>query len=151
MEASTLEALPSGRSTVPHRDDNSNASRILSVPIRLHTHGGSKLIETQDGRNSRLATRPDRALIKALVRAHHWLDKLDAGRASSIFELADQEGCHARYVRNVFKLAFLAPDITEAILEGRQPAHLTLADLIRTELPASWSAQRALVGFSPRY
>jgi hypothetical protein len=39
---------------------------------------------------------------------------------------------------------------TEAILDGRQPAHLTLADLIRTKLPASWSAQRALLGFSPR-
>jgi len=87
---------------------------------------------------------------KALVRANHWLDKLDAGQANSTFELADQESCHVRYVRNVLKLAFLAPDITEAILDGRQPALLTLADLIRAELPASWPAQRALLGFSPR-
>ena len=99
---------------------------------------------------SPLWVRCDRALIKALVRAHHWRDKLDAGQADSTFELADQEGCHVRYVRNVLKLAFLAPDITGAILEGRQPAHLTLADLVRAELPASWSAQRALLGFSPR-
>jgi site-specific DNA recombinase len=45
------------------------------------------------------------------------------------------------------KLAFLAPDIAVAILDGRQPAHLALADLIRVDMPDTWSAQRRLLGF----
>ena len=66
-----------------------------------------------------------------------------AGRARSIGEIARREHLTARHVRRVMRLAFLAPRIVEAIVEGRQPADLsTLAMTQRIELPPLWSAQQ---------
>jgi site-specific DNA recombinase len=109
--------------------------------------GRISTIETVDGQGGMLGSRPDRSLIKALVRAHDWRDRLESGTANSTADLAEQEGCHVRYVRNILKLAFLAPNITEAILAGRQPRHLALADLIRADIPDAWSTQRTLLGW----
>ncbi len=65
------------------------------------------------------------------------------GRARSIGEIARREHLTARHVRRVMRLAFLAPRIVEAIVEGRQPADLsTLAMTQRIELPPLWSAQQ---------
>lgn len=55
--------------------------------------------------------------------------------------IAAEAGLHRRYVGRVIQMAFLAPDITEAILEGRQPPHLTLEALMN-ELPGDWGRQR---------
>lgn len=51
------------------------------------------------------------------------------------------------YHRSLAQLAFLAPDIQTAILEGRQPAGLTLESLLDKTLPVAWSDQRARLGF----
>jgi hypothetical protein len=52
-----------------------------------------------------------------------------------------------RYVTRILRLAYLAPDIIEAILAGRQPCELTLACLLMTELPLDWHAQREALRF----
>ena len=66
-----------------------------------------------------------------------------AGEFSSIRQIADREHSDERYVARVLKLAFLAPDLTAAILDGRQPAPLTADVLIKmSDLPCSWAAQR---------
>ena len=55
----------------------------------------------------------------------------------------DREGLTVRYVGRLIRLAFLAPDIVESVVEGRQPTTLTAEALTRRiELPLSWSAQR---------
>jgi hypothetical protein len=100
-----------------------------------------------DGKCAPVSSCPDRSLIKALVRAHEWRDRLEAGTANSTSDLAAQEGCHVRYIRSILKLAFLAPDLTAAILAGRQPRHLALADFVRADIPDTWPAQRTLLGF----
>ena len=52
-------------------------------------------------------------------------------------------------LRRIVRLAYLAPDITTAILDGRQPANLTAARLSQTsELPLAWSEQRRALGFA---
>jgi hypothetical protein len=51
------------------------------------------------------------------------------------------------YLRRVLGCAFLAPDIIEAILDGRQPADLTVKTLSRRNLPLDWAKQRAQLGF----
>ena len=88
----------------------------------------------------------DRAIAKAVVRAHTWLDALLAGDVSSLDELAAREGQDRRYVRRILRLAFLPPDLTEAFLEGTQPPHLTVSELIEADLPLEWSEQRRLLG-----
>ena len=72
----------------------------------------------------------DETLIKALVRAHGWRRRIETGQAKSITDLAEQEGVTVAYVCRLLPLTCLAPDIVEAIPDGRQPKGLRLADLL---------------------
>jgi site-specific DNA recombinase len=51
------------------------------------------------------------------------------------------------YERRLLRLAFLAPDIQQAILAGLQPRSLNLEQLIHSDLPSAWPAQRRALGF----
>jgi ParB-like chromosome segregation protein Spo0J len=85
--------------------------------------------------------RRDDTLIKALVRAHRWRRKIESGQAKSIADLAEQEGVTDAYVCRLLPLTCLAPDIVEAILDGRQPKGLRLAEMLGNG-PLTWEAQR---------
>jgi ABC-type nitrate/sulfonate/bicarbonate transport system substrate-binding protein len=88
----------------------------------------------------------DGTLIKALSRAWRWQQLLDAGAYGSIAEMADKEGINRPYLSRTIRLALLAPDIVEAILNGTQPATLQLAHL-EQPFPIDWEAQRTAFGF----
>ena len=90
--------------------------------------------------------RPDETLIKALVRAHRWRRRIESGRAKSITDLAEQEGVTDAYVCRLLPITCLAPDIVEAILDGRQPKGLRLADMLGNG-PVSWEEQRRAFAF----
>jgi site-specific DNA recombinase len=107
---------------------------------------GAELRLVVEGHDSP-TSKADPALLKAVVRAHRWFDELVYGRAASLAEIAQRAGVTARYVRRLLRLAFLAPDIVEAIAEGRQPAELTVQRLTYTTLPAEWAAQKEALGF----
>jgi hypothetical protein len=85
--------------------------------------------------------RPDETLIKALVRAHRWRRRIESGRAKSITDLAEQERVTDAYVCRLLPLTCLAPDIVEAILDGRQSKGLRLAELLGNG-PLAWEEQR---------
>lgn len=80
-------------------------------------------------------------LIQAVVRAHIWVRSLIDGTYRSIDELAQAVSVHPKIVRSGIRLAFLAPDITTAILNGEQPRNMSLADF-KMEIPVSWPKQR---------
>ena len=80
------------------------------------------------------------ALIGAIVKSRGWLDRILRGEAASQRDLAAQEGYDERYVSRLLPLAFLSPEITEAVLEGTQPEHWSL-DTLR-KVPLDWSEQR---------
>ncbi len=66
-----------------------------------------------------------------------------------IGDIAESEGVHHSYVSRLIRLAFLSPEITIAILDGRQPLGLTAAKLMQvSRLPLEWRAQRQALGFS---
>jgi hypothetical protein len=93
-------------------------------------------------------TRPDPVLIKAVVRANRWFALLREGAVGSITELAEKEKVQRSYASRLLTLAFLAPDITEAILDGRQPIDLSLDRLLAAmPLPLSWEDQRRALRF----
>ncbi len=73
----------------------------------------------------------DPILLKAIARARGWFDDLVTGRALSLAAIAAREGITDRYVSHLLPLAFLAPDIVEAISVGRQPVGLTVEALVR--------------------
>ena len=69
-------------------------------------------------------------------------------KALSITDIANAEKLPRTYVGSVIPFAFLAPDITEAILNGTQPIDLNLDRLINATLPLDWVEQRTLLGFN---
>lgn len=71
------------------------------------------------------ARHPKAALIKAVARAYGWYDNVIQGKALDMRSLARQAGLTERYIGKIFACAFLAPDIIESILDGRQPPDLT--------------------------
>jgi ParB-like chromosome segregation protein Spo0J len=90
-------------------------------------------------------SRRDEILIKALVRAHRWRRQIESGRAKSITDLAEQEGVTDAYACRLLPLACLAPDIVEAILDGRQPKGLRLVEMLGN-VSMRWEEQRGSWG-----
>jgi hypothetical protein len=115
----------------------------IRVPIRLQRRGGRKLVMAPEGvAMPKPKPRPDETLIKALVRAHRWRRRIESGQAKSITDLAEQEGVTDAYVCRLLPLTCLAPDIVEAMLDGRQPRGLRLAEMLGNG-PLAWEEQRA--------
>jgi hypothetical protein len=85
--------------------------------------------------------RRDETLVKALVRANRWRRRIESGQAKSITDLSEQEGVTVAYVCRLLPLTCLAPDIVEAILDGRQPKGLRLAEMLGNG-PMVWEEQR---------
>jgi hypothetical protein len=122
----------------------------IHLPIRLRRRGRRKLIMTPEGSGAP-TPKPsrDETLIKALVRAHRWRRRVESGQARSITDLAEHEGVTVAYVCRLLPLTCLAPDIVEAILDGRQPKGLRLAEMLGSG-PVAWEEQRSAWGFPQR-
>jgi hypothetical protein len=86
-------------------------------------------------------------VLETLVRAHRWRRRIETGQAKSITDLAEQEGVTIAYVCRLLPLTCLAPDIVEAILDGRQPKGLRLVEMLGNG-PLAWEEQRGARGFS---
>jgi hypothetical protein len=114
----------------------------IRIPIRLQRRGGRKLIITPEGVAPARKANRDETLVKALVRAHRWRRRIESGRARSVTDLAEQEGVTVAYVCRLLPLTCLAPDIVEALLDGRQPKGLRLADVLGNG-PVGWQEQRS--------
>ena len=124
-------------------------SVTVMVPLTIRRRGGRKQIIGPDGAPVRAgeaegvaATRGDPALVKALARAFRWRRMLEEGRYASVRELAKAEGVDRAYIGRVLNLTLLAPDLVEAILDGREPAALDMATLM-AGCPARWDEARA--------
>jgi hypothetical protein len=119
----------------------------IRIPVRSQRRGGPKLIMTPEGAAvpTPKPTR-DETLVKALVRAYRRRRKIESGHAKSITDLAEQEGVTVAYVCRLLPLTCLAPDIVEAILDGRQPKGLRLAEMLGNG-PFPWNAQRETWSF----
>jgi len=94
------------------------------------------------------ATRADTSLVRLVARAHQILGRLSGDTELTVADVAREEGLNKSYVSRLVRLAFLAPDIVTAILEGRQPVELSANKLMAdTRLPIDWAGQRQMLGF----
>ena len=120
------------------------ASIMVRVPLAIRRRPGRKTVvaPVQDGGEATLPTRADPALVKALAPAFRYQRLLDEGRYASISEMAAAELIDRGYLGRVLQLALLAPDIVEAIRDGRQPERLGLRTLMEP-MASSWDMQRA--------
>ena len=116
---------------------------IVRIPMTWKRRGGRKVIVAPDGGDAWAPAkpRPDETLIRALARAQRWKAMLEDRRYRSAGDLAEAEGVTRSFVNRLLRLTLLAPDIVEAILDGRQPKGMQLEELTRT-MPSTWTAQR---------
>jgi DNA invertase Pin-like site-specific DNA recombinase len=122
--------------------DRISLSRVF--PVEMKRRGiETRMVLSGDCQTSRF----DLPLIKAVARARRWSKQLLSREMPSIRAIARQERIEPRYVRDLLPLAFLSPRIIEAILEGRQPAELTVIRLARrSDLSLLWSLQERALG-----
>ncbi|WP_317629018.1 hypothetical protein [Defluviicoccus vanus] len=114
----------------------------VSVPMTFTKRGGRKLVISPDGAPpwAPPRRRVDNAMVKALARAFRWRRLMETGAYGTVEEIAAAEKINASYVSRVLRLTLLAPDIVEAILDGRQPPAMTLAALM-TPFPVAWGSR----------
>ena len=105
-----------------------------------------RLIITDENKKQTLK---DQNLIDHISQAYQWLSLITSGKVQSIKEIAEAEQLDQSHVTRMINKAFLAPDIIRAILNGSQPAHLTLKHLKQFRaLPNDWNTQKSLLGFT---
>jgi site-specific DNA recombinase len=127
--------------------DGRNEFWAFEVPYKLRNRGRQLKI-LPEGIAQATSSEPDPTLLKLLRRAHAWRQQLETGPPETISNLAAANGVNASYFTRVLRIAYLAPDIIEAIVEGRQPPELTANKLVRVKnLPIVWADQREYLGF----
>jgi site-specific DNA recombinase len=120
---------------VPWRKTLSTRRREILVP------------ESEAAQNIRPIRSENRALLVAsIARGRRWLDELINDPAANTESIADREGCSVRRVNMTISLAFLAPDLVKAAIDGRLPHGMGVVRL--SDMPAEWSRQHLMLGFS---
>jgi hypothetical protein len=116
----------------------------VDIPMTFKKRGGRKLIVLPDGSHGHPepAATIDNTMIKAIARAFRWQRLLENGTYTCLDDIARSEKIGASFVSRYHRLVLLAPDIVESILEGRQPAQLTMKDLLRP-FPICWREQHS--------
>jgi len=118
----------------------------IFVPIKIKNRGGrgSVSIITPQNKALTIEEKPshDFRLINALAKAHRLQQKMDQNPNQSISYLAAKEGLTHGYMGRLLRLNLLAPDIVEAILDGRQPKSLKVIDFLRKEIPLLWEGTK---------
>jgi site-specific DNA recombinase len=124
----------------------SNDVIMLAVPARLKRVGREMkiLIDTAND-----TTAVDLSPLRIVARAHDIQTRLNQNTDLTVHYTAREERVSAAYIYNLLRLPWLAPDITTAIVNGRQPQQLNAKTLMRraSRLPADWSEQRRQLGF----
>ena len=114
----------------------------IEIPFTIRKRGGRKQVIFPDGASAWVSPRAriDSTMIKAIARGFRWRKLLESGVYGTIDEIATAEKINPSYVSRVLRLTLLAPSIVEAILDGRQPAEMTLAALMEP-FPVTWQEQ----------
>jgi site-specific DNA recombinase len=114
------------------------------VPLTMKRRGVELRLVIQNEQLSK--SKVDIVLMKYIARAHQWFDELVSGEVKSLTAIATRDGLNYRFVGKIVRLAFLAPEIVEAIAEGRQPPDLSTELLTkRIGLPLDWRDQKRLL------
>jgi site-specific DNA recombinase len=126
--------------------DPSDHTVSLTAPVQLARVGREMKLLVEDSDDNRS---PDMSLLRVVARAHDVQRRLSEDTTLTVQDIAREQRVTPKYLYILLRLRWLAPDITTAIVNGRQPRQLNAMRLMRltARLPADWSAQRALLGF----
>jgi DNA invertase Pin-like site-specific DNA recombinase len=117
------------------------ASLTFDFPVRLTRTG--KMVRLVEPNGAAAAQLPNEPLVRLIARAHRWWEELRKGELD-VTRLAAQERVPASYMLRVLRLAFLSPQVTDAIVRGRGRADLGCTNLTLTEdISPDWREQAA--------
>jgi site-specific DNA recombinase len=134
-EAKSEEPPPENILRIPWRKTPSTRRREILLPAS---------IPSERARPIRAETRA--TLVASIARGRRWLDELMADPSATVESIAAREGCSARKINMTISLAFLAPDLVKAAIDGRLPHGMGVSRLC--ELPAEWARQHRMLGLS---
>jgi len=138
-------ALLGGEVPLRASEEPSGSTIELTAAVDFKRRGAAIKLVLPGLAQQNPASRCDPALIKAIVRGRAWFEELATGRARSLQDLANRDGITRRYIRRLVDLAFLSPQLVEAIMQGRQSVALTATRLTELDLPLDWSEQHRLL------
>jgi len=142
--ATLLGTVPAILGSADQEDAN-----VLTLSVAAQLRRTGKEMTMRIERSDTFPARPNPSLIKLIVRAHLFKARLLQSAGGKFAELARREKLNRSYYSRVVRLTYLAPDITRAILEDRQPPDLTAAMLLEhSSLPLAWPEQRKALGFT---
>jgi len=122
-------------------EEDGNDMVRVQIPICLKQRQSATLVVPADQREIRTSA-PDRALVRAVCLTREWRRQLESGAVATTRDLARAEGLCPRHTARMLPMAYLAPDLVDQILEGRQPRAMSLQALTVTPLPRAWADQR---------
>jgi site-specific DNA recombinase len=133
-------------------ETHSTDGQLLSIPWQKPPSRKSRQILIPLGvpRNEVRPTRIERRarLVNAIARGRGWLDEIVSGSAINIEQIATRQKCSVRQVNMTISLAFLAPNLVKAAVEGRLPRGIGVERL--RDAPAEWSRQFETLGLNPQ-
>ncbi|MGZ5874293.1 MAG: recombinase family protein [Bradyrhizobium sp.] len=133
----TSDAVDKHLLSIPWQKPPSRKSRQILIP-----HGVPK----NEIRPTRIERRA--RLVSAIARGRRWLDEIVSGALTDVQQIATRQKCSVRQVNMTISLAFLAPDLVRAAVEGRLPRGIGVERL--RDAPAEWSQQFEALGLNPR-
>ena len=107
------------------------------VPVKLDRRNRARVLD--DG-----TVRSDTTIVRAMARAHEWRGWLEQDEVQTYRDIANKADVHPTYVQLLLPLAFLDPQITRELLDGRRQVSGGLINLLRRGIPADWQQQRVL-------
>jgi hypothetical protein len=122
-------------------------STAIRVPMEFEVRGGRREIILPLGAETEPKAQANGPLVVALGKAFRWQKMLEEGEVGSLSALANQAGLDRSYVSRILGLVVLAPDIVKAILAGREPDGLSVAQLLN-DVPMAWEQQRVQLDMS---
>ena len=149
-----MPAKPNDRHRPQHRisvTQTGASTNLLTIPWKKTPARRPREIIPPVPASPRPDKRPIRAetrtkLIASIAKGRQWLDELTAGTVTSAEQIAARQHCTVRQINMTISLAFLAPVLVQAAVDGRLPRGVGVADL--RDAPAEWSRQHAMLGLS---
>ena len=130
------------------------------IPLQITRRFGRKIIvappdaagtyvpgEGVGGRKASAGAGEANPLVRKIARGFRYRDMMESGDHPSQSALADKIGITRSYMGRLIRLTLLAPDIIQAIVEGREPGGLSVHTLTHEEFPDEWNEQRKALGF----
>jgi site-specific DNA recombinase len=132
-----------------HASNDDTTTSVLTVPWSKRPHRRRRDLIVPEG-SPRAEARPIRSesrlkLVSAIARGRQWLSEIETG-AATIDGIAAREACSKRHVSMTISLAFLAPSLVKAAVDGRLPRGIGVARLF--DAPVAWSRQQQMLGFA---